>query len=694
MRARRHFLALLAYLVLSCLLTWPTILDLGGQVFTSAGGQLAYPGHDDIASHVWYFWWIDQAFRQGWNPFFTPLLYHPAGIQLTVQSFSLSHGLLTLPIQWLAGPVAAYNIGLLLAFTLTGYAIFVWARMLAATPLAAWISGVLVTAAPFHMLKLDVNHYNLVHMQWFAFCAPALLYAERRGGWRGGLPLAAALILTVLGDWYWSLSAALFVSVWALVSLMRGPARRARLGAFATAATLATLVLSPLLWQAIQVRNDVVPQLNPDLITRSYSADLLGLFAPSLRQPIWTAQAEALAKLFVRDVPLAEGWYIGAGWVLLSLAIVGLWQAGGHLWPALVAAGVGFSFGLGPVLRVLGIETGIPMPYALLSDLPIASIARRPNLFAVSTIFVAGICAAKGLDWLLARADRRRWLVLGGVGLLAALELWPIPRYGISLAAPPVYAQIVDRPGPLLDLPIGRDIEGRSMQYQITHGQPIARGYVARAADDPELAYEPILRAFTQGEALPPRDIVHLDSSQIALRQCRYRWRTMVMEEALVSATERTTALAMLEASGGAAAPWYRDATHTAYTMPDPPVLCVPYLFLGANWGRLEQSEQQQWRWLSDRADLWLINPTAEIQVRTLLLTMESLPPAGQLYLPLEVWLEGEQIGSVDVVRARRSYALSIRLPPGRVRVELRSTPHPDPTGRQISISMSTIALR
>lgn len=689
-----HAAALGAYLVLSCLLTWPTVTDLAGHVYTSAGGRLAYPGHDDIALNVWSLWWFAEALERAANPFTSPLLYHPDGVQLYVQTFNPVAGLLTLPVQWIAGPVAAYNVGLLIAFALTGYAIFLWARMAGAARGAAWIGGALVTAAPFHMLKLDVNHYNLVHMQWLAFCAPALAYAERRGGWRAGLPLAAVLILTVLGDWYWALTAALFVGVWAALSLISAPERGRRFAAFATAAAVAGAALGPFLVAAYRAQTRLAPPGDPALITRSYSADLFGLLAPSLRQPFWTETAERLALPFVRDVALAEGWYLAAGWVLLALAAVGAQRHGRALWRPLAAAGVGWVLGLGPVLRVLGIETGVSLPFAWLAELPLFAVARRPNLFAASCLLVLGVLAALGVSRLVARAGRRGWIVFGVIGALAALELWPPVRYGVSMAAPAVYTEAFLRSGPLLDVPIGRDIEGRTLQNQIAHGQPIARGYIPRPPLAPELAYEPVLRGLAYGEPLPAQEIIALDVDALALRQCRYGWRHLVVEPALLTAAERTGTMATLAALGGTPEqPVYADATHSAYTLPPAPAACRPYTFLGAGWGRLEQADERRWRWLGAHAELWLVNPQDTPRAVVLELELEGYDPDNQGAVPLEVWLEGRRIGLIEVGRAARTYRIGALLPPGVAQLEWRSVPRSDPSGRMISVSVGQVAL-
>lgn len=74
-----------------------------------------------------------------------------------------------------------------------------------------------------------------------------------------------------------------------------------------------------------------------------------------------------------------RGWYIAAGWTLLGLAAVGVWRYGYARWRLLIVAAVGWLFSLGPEMRIAGVQTGIPMPYALLQQLPLLEAGAAPT---------------------------------------------------------------------------------------------------------------------------------------------------------------------------------------------------------------------------------------------------------------------------------------------------------------------------
>jgi hypothetical protein len=155
---------------------------------------------------------------------------------------------------------------------------------------------------------------------------------------------------------------------------------------------------------------------------------------------------------------------------------------------------------LGPVLLVAGMET-IPMPYSLLAKLPGFDVMRTPGRFMMIASAGFALAAALGLASLMARAPHRGGaaIVAAAATLIVLAECWP--RVWLQHVPPPVptfYTQIardirgatratgavpVDDHFAVLDLPSGRwsaDNGSAYMYYQLTHGRPIAWGYLSR----------------------------------------------------------------------------------------------------------------------------------------------------------------------------------------------------------------------
>ena len=322
-----------------------------------------------------------------------------------------------------------------------------------------------------------------------------------RGGERWRIACAAAIAaLVVLSDWYWASICGVLTIVWMATRLAMACERLILARRYALFVMGTLILLAPFL-AGMLMRRDVLPigHQARDAIWEAYvynsSVDLFGLFFPNVYNPLWGTQVEQWMR------PLAEHftpsvWYVPAGWTLIILTILGartVWRCERHL--ALTAIAL-WVLALGPGLHILGKDTGIPMPYALLDRLPLFGTARKPALFVAPTLMVMSIAAAQGLARLRWRApDAWRMLPVAGAVMAGLFELWlPPGRVFLPLERPAVYEQIAARPGAVADLPLDVLETSRTLQNQIVHGQPIIGGFIARRP-----AYEtfnmPLLRA-------------------------------------------------------------------------------------------------------------------------------------------------------------------------------------------------------
>lgn len=716
---RGHLGLLLAYLVLAVWLTWPLAAQLSTHYVSSGNDIFFFPATPDAPQNIWNMWWLRRALADGLNPFVSPLLYYPDGVPMYLQTFNSVAGALALPANWLLGPIAAYNIAALTGILLTGYAGFWLVRSFSGGVAAPFVAGALLTASPFHLAKFDSGQLNFVTMQWLVFAMLAFVLLTRRGNWWMPPLAALAFALVLLTDWYWALVTAFFALVWGVASLIghaRPVALFARLG---ITAALCVLFALPLLWPlATSARPAPTPTANSSVwaaYTQGYSADLFGLFFPAALHPLWAEPAE---RFLVAMAPfgITEGSYTAAGWVLSVLAVVGVaWGLreqgdkgqrleGEERWPfgvglsavkaddlrLLIVGLAGWLLALGPELYVFGRATGIPMPYAALQALPLLDTARRPNLFGVITIVVAAIFAGIALQRLLARRERRgRMAVLALVGGLALVELWPAARVSIAPERAPVFAQIGEQPGVVVDLPLEGGTDSRSLINQMVHGQPILRGYVARPPQYDTLRYAPLVHMLGRTQAWPTEDIVDLTPAALANMQCYYRLRHVVLDTTLLDATSQQTLVANLERlPGGAPAPWYDDGRHRAYELALPTDDCRPFVYLGDGWNNLEQADGLRWRWSTAASEVFVVNPAAEAASIGLVLAVEARE-AGQV---LEVWQGEQRVAMLALDRGRRTYRLPVQVAPGTTALEVRTAAVDDPAAqRRLGVSVQAI---
>lgn len=666
-----HLLTLLVYLLLAIWLTWPTAAGLRHFYFTGGERIFFFPDTPDAPQNIWNFWWAARAVSEGRSLWFADLLYYPEGVQMVLQTLNPLAVVLALPVTLTLGPTAAYNLTAIAAVALTGYAGFALARAFAPGVAGPLLAGALLTAAPFHIAKLDSGQLNFVTMQWLVLFMLAFVHMCRTEGRRGPLLAALAYAAALYTDWYWALTGAVFAALWAGLALIGAARPRVLLVRYLAFGVLCGLLASPLLVSLGAMRERTPPGPNEmwEVYTLGYSADALGLFFPAARHPLWAAPVERFL-VGVAPLSITEGSYTAAGWTLLASATLGVVWYGRTHWRLLVVALLGWVLAVGPTLHVLGHDTGLPMPYRLFQALPLLGTARRPNLFGVITIAIAAVFAALALDHLRTRLPPRRFrLVVVAIVVLGALELWPPARVANSLPQPEVFTRIAAaEPGVVVDLPLERGTDSRTLIHQMVHGQPILRGYVARPPAYPTLAYSPLPAQLAQMRVWRSDDIIALGPEALAVMQCYYRLRYLVLEPAELAAEQEAAVLEVATRLNGAPLePWHADTRFRAYRLPLYEDRCAPFVFLGAGWNDLEGEGETVWRWSAGRSEVYLVNPAARSQTVTLDLLAEGRE-AGQ---PLIIRRAGRTLAGIELARPLRRYRIALGAPPGQTRLEL-----------------------
>ncbi|RRR74499.1 MAG: hypothetical protein EI684_06925 [Candidatus Viridilinea halotolerans] len=674
---KTHLAALGLYLIVALWLTWPLMTDLTNIIYVNRGGPYFFPGTEDAIQNSWNMWWLGYAVRNGLNPFVTPLLYYPEGVPLYLQTVNFTTIFSVLPVTLLVGPDEAYNVAVLLAYQLTGYAGFVLARRYVDGFAPSFLAGLLLTATPHHVGKFDVGQLNFVTTQWLFLAMAALVLLGQRGSpWRL-VAAALALVLTVLTDWYLAVVIAFFACGWALLSSLRAQRPWQSLAWFAGAGLLSGLLLSPLFYAIVNLPKFTGRMDEGQLevwaaVTQGNSMDGMGLFFPAALHPWW---GEAVGRVLMPMAPysIMEGSYHAPGWLFLTLGCLGIYWYGWREWPWLIMLGVAWLFAVGPTLYLLGYNTGIPMAYRLIQFLPLIETARRPGLFILIGHAALLVFAALALQRLATTlAPRKRTYLWGGVVALAIIELTPGLRQAIPIETAPVFAQIrTERPGVVVDLPVEIFPESRTLFHQIVHQQPIFAGYVARVPPSYDtLAYAPLAHALGRMRPWAEHDIVPLDRASWQAQQCFYRLRHVVLEERLITPEERSVVMGNMERLVGAApTPWYQQDGFTAYELPLYADQCRPFVYLGPEWHSLEEEAGDLWRWTNGASAIYLVNPGDT--PRSVVLHIQATAPEAR---HLDIWHTQQQTAAtVKLTRANREYHVVLQVEPGTNRFELRS---------------------
>ena len=526
--------AFISYLVVTLLLAWPVVRDIG-QVIPSDLG--------DPVLNAWILWWNTTGlpFTERW---WNPPVFFPATNVLAYSEHLFGISLISTPVYWLTGsPVVAYNVALLLTFPLSGVGVYLLCFELTGRRDASWLAGLAFAFAPYRMDQLA--HLQVLSSYWMPLGLFALhrYYRDPHIRWLGLFSLCT--LMTGLCNGYYLLFYPVLVLLWVLW-FTPNQAWWRRVAAVGLAGALAVLVLSPTLLTYQRVHDESGFARGAGEI-REYSADVSGLLSGPPRSVFWQ---------FPDGVHRAEG-QLFPGLTVAALVVIGLgyvrWRPRGPEPVALrvvrwVVGVVGLVFACGVLARVLvgpwevapfGIQISVDRPANIVAQgilfwvlwlvlSPVGAWAyRRHSAFAfyslaafVLFIFSLGPepnafgqdfmahSAYKALTWLpgydglrvparfwmlaticlstlaglafvrLAPATRtvtwrRTVLAVAAVGILVdGWVVWPAPTA-------PARASLLDQAeGIVLELPLGnRNNDTASMWRSISHRLPLVNGF-------------------------------------------------------------------------------------------------------------------------------------------------------------------------------------------------------------------------
>ena len=459
-----HRLAVVLFAALSVVHTWPLATDPATWSLNDNG---------DAQLNEWILAWIVHQLPRDPANLFNANIFHPARGSLAFSEPLIVPAILGAPVFWLGGsPVLAYNLLVLLGFTLTGLAtyalVFSWTR----DRPAALVAGAIFAFNTHTLTRLP--HLQAIH----AYGLPlALLFTDRlirepRAGIACGLGITMAVMACTSG--YLVVFATIGIAV-ALIVRVREWRRRARpvVFAFALAAVVAGLLSLPvaLPYRNVAVEHGMVRSLEN---VRQFSASLTGYLASTGRvhSGTWSAQ-------FLRNP--VDTFFPGVVAILLSAAAV--WRAsrfGVHASRVLMVSCIGL---VGLVLS-LGVKT--PIYGWLFAVFPpmqsLRAAARFGNLFLLGIAILAGAGLA-GLRGGLPEGWRRKTLAVAAV-VLVSLEALRAPfEYRRFDGIPAIYELLAQEAGPvvLAEMPFyPAPAAFRNAEYVLNstaHWRPLMNGY-------------------------------------------------------------------------------------------------------------------------------------------------------------------------------------------------------------------------
>ncbi|HEX8434168.1 hypothetical protein [Archangium sp.] len=510
---------LLLFAALSVVMTWP----LAGKLST----HTVDVGVDDplLCARM-----LDHqlAWLSGQRRLFDLNFFFPHPNVFTTTDISLGFLYSALPfLPFTQDRLTLVNLGTLLSFVLTGHAAFLLVRGLTRHSAAGLVAG---AAAAFCLWRVhQLDHWNVLQMQWWLYLACALLWL-REGPSPGRALLVAVLTFVTFSATVnlgiYSVALSLAFGLYVLASLPEG--QRARGGAYTVGAValggvMLVPIYAPYLLQAklydiqravgeIQLYSGRVEQLGAaPAFSRLYgpgSSHLMG--RESLTFLGWSVLVLALAGLLLPELSRREhrtralvlsvvmglgtlllvwqgleqrGLAVAAALLLLAAALGGGRLGAGETqraaWLFASVAVFYFFASLGPEVYWHGRSLG-PGLWAWVMKLPGYSTVRTPARFHFATSLAVAVLAGIGLSALLQPLRSRTVQgVLGALALglvLYELHCVPLPLRGMITfpQAPPVYAWLASQPGKgaVVELPVIEGLERYRMFFSIIHGRP------------------------------------------------------------------------------------------------------------------------------------------------------------------------------------------------------------------------------
>ena len=517
-RWRQDRLPLLLYIVTFVVMTYPFVFQMHDSL-----------PMDSVDTHtaLWQNWWMREALIHGKDINYSELLFHPTGLDLTLQPRRWTTFPLWTVLYSLFGDPLAFNLVAAIGILFKAYGMYLFGLFLFGRRLPAWVCGAFYTfAAPALALALQQPNTGATEwIPWFMLAFAGGISKVRDNTSRPSLARAM-----ILAGFLFSLNAYtnLKIAVFAMLLggsyvILRMIAERLwslrrfwqALALFCVSASFCAL---PLLG-SLASSSELHDAMDHAVVESKYGGvDLVSLIKANYVRPLHYMPAIAMLGEDMLPARQIAFQLSHLGLVSFAFAFAGVICAARvdrrvYVW--FVIAIIFLLLCLGVELRYGGRHLAIIFwtPYRLVKDFVIFQNIRWPYRMILVFLFSFSILIGYGLHYRLQtmELDRRRRAALG-VALLMLFfgtSIFPIP---IRPSPRPEYLSVLATlpEGAIVDVPFGRQPSKYYMSVQRLHQRPIVEGMIARM---PSEAYDyleanPVLAALnSDAESAPLRNL-------------------------------------------------------------------------------------------------------------------------------------------------------------------------------------------
>lgn len=437
-RVGQHFLVFLMYVAASLLLFGAPILRDPLHTYLGIGLENVHAGYTDPSFYMWNFVWWPHAIAHGLNPLVSHAAWAPDGFSLAAAQTAPGLSLVMSPITLGLGPIAAYNVVMLLAPALGAWAAYLLCRRVTGSFWPSLAGGYFFGFSSYELGHLT-DHPNLA----LTFLVPLAVYLVVRrldGSLEHRTFVALLTILLVL---QFSISPEIFLTMALFGLVVGGIATRmyrrehpgkttdalpALVRGTVVAYGLTALLVAPYIAYAISHGLPRLPSSWPFV----YTADLANIVVPTRLHRFGGSLVGPLSDRFRAPIDESAA-YLGPLLIIVALFVLQRSRIFLHRVLVWSLAAIGLA-SLGPTLTVAGTRI-VALPWTIFAVAPIVKLA-LPARFVVYAWLILSVIVAL---WLVAPSRRRstKWaLVVASAVLLlpnTSPPFWrntpPVPKF-------------------------------------------------------------------------------------------------------------------------------------------------------------------------------------------------------------------------------------------------------------------------
>jgi hypothetical protein len=430
----------------------------------------------------WFYWFVGFQLRHlhgfGW----TDLFFYPWGKDVYLHTGgNVLDAILAIPIRWVFGAVAGYNLWVVFVLFLNFVGMKALAERMGADAHSARLAGVFFAFNPYALNEINGGRPTQVVLSFLLLYTLDLVKTGESRSWWAPVRAGIWLAVTALTYWFYAFFGglgAIGIVIWRFISPRPGDTRVHMILRHAFIAVVALLIAGPFAYPMMSAK-DV-----PGMLDVSKWTD--GNWMPTTNEGVSVGMYvfDPLSRMSGFWVPKGDGRiflqeYVNMLLVQVALAVVGI-VAAPRKW-----RGAGIALLVTSLIVAFGptIQLGVDIPnYVYVTMVRSVSFLRRlwwPSRALVITHVAIGVCTAWTFAWL----GRRPWVQ--SLAVVAVLGAWLYELRDAGLLPMPVWTAHVPEgfrclasgpPGAIIELPYAYDQS--HLYYQTIHERALLGGMV------------------------------------------------------------------------------------------------------------------------------------------------------------------------------------------------------------------------